>query len=262
MWEGSGRLPEPHEPPPPPGERRDHLAASSGIVGAAAPQATGCALAAQHLRPERLSVAYFGDGAMNQCKVLESLNLAATWSLPVVFVCKDNGWAITTPRDMVTAGSLSERARAFGMPSHSLDGANVEDVWESMRRAAQRARKGDGPSFIHATCTHLEGHFLGDPLLRLEQHPLREGRSMAGPLLRAALSLRGGTIRQRADSAVGTTSVLQAHATDHRAAARDPVAILHRRLTAEDDQRMQDLEASVTVEMDAVFEALGDGRTP
>lgn len=75
----------------------EHLCASSGIVGASGPLASGFALACQHLRPCKLAVAFFGEGAMNQGMLLESLNLAAAWKLPVIFVCKDNRLAITTP---------------------------------------------------------------------------------------------------------------------------------------------------------------------
>ena len=75
---------------------KEHLAASSGIVGAVGPAALGFALAAQTLRPGSIAVAFFGEGAMNQGMLMESINLAALWNLPVLFVCKDDGWAITT----------------------------------------------------------------------------------------------------------------------------------------------------------------------
>ncbi len=90
---------------------KEHLAASSGIVGAAGPAAAGFGLAANHLRPGSVSVAFFGDGAMNQGMLMESMNLAAAWKLPVLFVCKDDGWAITTKSGEMTGGDLNERAR-------------------------------------------------------------------------------------------------------------------------------------------------------
>jgi pyruvate dehydrogenase E1 component alpha subunit len=94
---------------------REHLAASSGIVGAEGPAAAGFALAAQYLRPGSVAVSFFGEGAMNQGMLMESLNLAAVWNLPVVFVCKDDGWSITTPSEKMTGGDLDERARGLGV---------------------------------------------------------------------------------------------------------------------------------------------------
>lgn len=89
----------------------DLLAASDGIVGSSGPLATGFALAAKRLRPGSVAVAFFGEGAANQGMLLESLNLAVAWNLPVLFVCKDNGWSITTPTRRVTGGDLVARCQ-------------------------------------------------------------------------------------------------------------------------------------------------------
>jgi len=94
---------------------KEHLAATSGIVGASLPTAAGFALANCRLRPGAIAVAFTGAGAMNQGMALETLNLAVAWRLPLVIVCIDNGWAITTTSDSVTGGSLVERAQGFGM---------------------------------------------------------------------------------------------------------------------------------------------------
>lgn len=138
----------------------EHLAASSGIVGSSGPLAAGFALAAQCLRPENLAVAFFGEGAMNQGMLVETLNLAVTWKLPVLFVCKDNQWAITTLSHSVTAGNLIDRAEAFGMPAMEIDGTDVEAVWNAAGQGVDRARNGNGPTFLLAHCPRLEGHFL------------------------------------------------------------------------------------------------------
>ncbi len=113
---------------------KEHLAASSGIVGAAGPVAAGFALAANHLRPGSISVAFFGEGAMNQGMLMESMNLASAWKLPVLFVCKDDGWAITTKSEEMTGGDLNERARGLGVPPVEADGLDVAAVWEAARR--------------------------------------------------------------------------------------------------------------------------------
>ncbi len=103
-----------------------HLAASSGIVGSSGPLAAGFALAAQYLHPGNISVCFFGDGASNQGMLLESFNLASAWQLPVIFVCKDNTWAITTQSPKVTGGNIIDRPRAFGINSVEVDGSDVE----------------------------------------------------------------------------------------------------------------------------------------
>lgn len=107
------------------------LAASSGIVGATGPMGAGFALSAQNLRPHNIAVAFFGEGAVNQGMVMESLNLAVAWNLPVLFVCKDNELSITTYSPSVTGGNILERVRSFGMETYEADGTTgtVPDRW-------------------------------------------------------------------------------------------------------------------------------------
>ncbi len=96
---------------------REHLAASSGIVGAEGPLAAGFALSAQYANPGAIAVAFFGEATMNQGMLMESLNLASAWNLPVLFVCKDDGWGITTQSEKVTGGNPNDRARGLGVPA-------------------------------------------------------------------------------------------------------------------------------------------------
>jgi len=205
----------------------EHLAASSGIVGCSGPLACGFALAHQHLRPDRVAVAFFGEGAMNQGMLLEALNLAGCWQLPVVFVCKDNGMAITTPSRRVTSGNLPDRVRGFGIPASEVDGADVEAVWQAAGEAVLRARRGGGPGYLHASCVRPEGHFLGDPLQRLVRHPIDELRVRIGPLSRAVTSAEGAGIGGRVASLAGITGML-GRAAGMR--GRDPVSRLRTRL--------------------------------
>jgi acetoin:2,6-dichlorophenolindophenol oxidoreductase subunit alpha len=233
-----------------------HLAASSGIVGAAGPAAVGFALAAQHLRPGAVAVAFFGEGAMNEGMVLESLNLAAAWRLPAVFVCKDDGWAITTRSEAVTAGDLCARARAFGMPGTEVDGRDAAAVWEAAGSAVGRARSGGGPSFLHARCVHLEGHFLGFPLIRTVREPLREVPRMTGSLARSFLGSGGSPVGDRiAGLKVVLGAVLATLRDSRRDAANDPVARARSSLLAEPG-RLHELEARVERE---VREAVASG---
>ena len=176
---------------------REYLAASSGIVGSEGPAAAGFALAAQYLRPQAIAVAFFGDGAMNQGMLMESMNLAAVWKLPVLFVCKDDGWGITTQSDVSTAGNLDDRARGLGVPAFSVDGVDVAQVWEIAYSAIDRIRSGEGPVFLHARCVHLEGHFLGLQTIRIVREPLKEMPKIAAGMTKSILKLHGATVSER-----------------------------------------------------------------
>ncbi|NIP82611.1 MAG: thiamine pyrophosphate-dependent dehydrogenase E1 component subunit alpha, partial [Gemmatimonadetes bacterium] len=140
---------------------REELAASSGIVGSSAPLGCGFALAAARLRPGSVAVATLGEGAMNQGMVMEALNLAAVWTLPLVVVCKDNGWAITTESRAVTAGELPARAEALGVPARTVDGGDPGEVSLEVGALIGSARKGQGPGFVLARCPRLDGHMAG-----------------------------------------------------------------------------------------------------
>jgi TPP-dependent pyruvate/acetoin dehydrogenase alpha subunit len=233
----------------------DHLAASSGIVGAAGPAAVGFALAARRLRPGTLAVAFFGEGAMNQGMLLEALNLAVAWNLPAIFVCKDSEWAITTQSQAMTGGTLGERARSLGMPAVEVDGTDVEAVWKAAREAVQRARRGDGPTFLHACCVHLEGHFLDDALVAATRRPVREMLPIAWPMARSFLRMKGAPLRERIASLRTVLATLAGAARDLSAVQeRDPLESARRRLASE-PERLQGLEAEVVYEIQQAVEA-------
>jgi len=228
-----------------------HLAASSGIVGSSGPAACGFALAHQHLRPDRVAVAFFGEGAMNQGMLMESINLAGCWRLPVVFVCKDNGMAITTPSQKVTSGNLPDRVRGFGLPAQEVDGADAEAVWRVAGEAVLRARRGGGPGYIHASCVRPEGHFLGDVLRRIVRRPVDELKAKVGPLTRAVTSAKGAGIGARAASLAGITGML-ARAAGMR--GRDPVSRLRAHLDV-DSVQIAALENEVENAVQAAVES-------
>ena len=232
---------------------KEHLAASSGIVGAGGPTAAGFALAAQYLRPGAVAVAFFGEGAMNQGMLVESMNLASVWNLPVLFVCKDDGWAITTPSPKVTGGNLNERARGLGIPAVEADGLDVSAMWEAARGAIERARSGQGPTFLHARCVHLEGHFLGFQLIRIVRDPLREMPEIAVPLTRSFLRLGGATLGERM---AGLKTVIAAVLSTVRDPRRDPKKDPLPRLRAtlqSDPARLQELEDQIEKEINNVL---------
>jgi pyruvate dehydrogenase E1 component alpha subunit len=214
---------------------RPHLAASSGIVGASAPLGAGFALAAQQRRRGAVAAAFFGEGALNQGMVMESLNLAAVWSLPLVMVCKDNDWAITTRSSSVTAGTPAARARSFGIPTTEVDGLDVQATWRAARVAVERGRRGRGPSFLHCRCPRLDGHYLGDQLVRTAKSPLGEGKDLLGKVVGAAISGSGGGLGARASGVFGMVKALARARWETRDGKEDPLSACRRALEREHD---------------------------
>ena len=234
---------------------REHLAASSGIVGAEGPAAVGFALSAQYLRPGAIAVAFFGEGAMNQGMLMESLNLASAWNLPLLFVCKDDDWAITTQSGKVTGGDLNERARGLGIPAVDVDGLDVSAMWEASHSAIERARSGQGPGFLHARCVHLEGHYLGYQLMRIARDPLKEIPGIAVSLTRSFLRPGGAALRERIEGLkIVNEAVLSTMRDRRRDPANDPVRRLRTTLQS-DPVRLQELEDQVEKEISHALES-------
>ena len=140
---------------------------ANGIVGAGAPIAVGAAWAAKQAGLDRVVATFFGDGALNQGVLLESLNLAAIWQLPVIFVCEDNGYATTLPAAFAVAGSAAGRAAAFGIPAAEVDGMDTEAVLGAATDAVARGRSGGGPSFLVCRTYRFEGHHTMERRMRL-----------------------------------------------------------------------------------------------
>jgi acetoin:2,6-dichlorophenolindophenol oxidoreductase subunit alpha len=138
----------------------------SGIVGSSIPIATGAALSSKVLDNGRVALAFFGDGAANQGCLYEAMNLAGAWDLPVVFLCENNQYALSTPAHTVTSGVIAERAAGFGMPGVRVEsGQDVLDVYDATNEAVERARRGEGPSLVEVVTyrynEHSEGLRLG-----------------------------------------------------------------------------------------------------
>jgi pyruvate dehydrogenase E1 component alpha subunit len=135
----------------------------SGIIAEGYPVSCGQAMAFQREGSGRVSVAAAGDGAANQGAFHESLNLAALWNLPVVFVIEDNDWAISVPRSASTSvASNADRAAAYGIPGVRVEGNDVDAISEVAGEAVERARAGQGPSLLEIHTVRLWGHFEGD----------------------------------------------------------------------------------------------------
>jgi pyruvate dehydrogenase E1 component alpha subunit len=136
------------------------------IVAGHLPLACGLALANQRLANGRIVLCIFGDGAVNEGEFHESLNLAAVWKLPVLFLCENNCYGMGT--DIGRASAVSEvykRAAAYDMPAEQTDGMNVLKVYEATQRAARRVRAGEGPAFLEAITYRFRGHSMADPEL-------------------------------------------------------------------------------------------------
>ena len=240
---------------------KEHLAASSGIVGSSGPAAVGFALAARHLRPGKIALAFLGEGAMNQGMLLEAMNLAVVWNLSVVFICKDSKWAITTVSAEVTGGKLAERAQSFGMPVTEIDGTDVEAVWNAAHEALQRGRAGEGPTFLYMTCDHLEGHFLGDPLLRIARHPAKEMKKVAGPLLKSVTRVKGASVIQRTRGLGTVTSLIGRTTKEQVFGQKDPLKIVQKKLDTE-KERLRNTENKIRDQIrSAVVRALNSQET-
>jgi acetoin:2,6-dichlorophenolindophenol oxidoreductase subunit alpha len=141
----------------------EHKFACSGIEGASMPPATGAALAMKKQGRDSVAVAFFGEGAANQGTFHEALNLAGLWDLPVVFVCEDNHWAISVPKEKSTAiASNADRAASYGMPGVSVDHNDALEVFSAAGEAVARARGGGGPTLIEVKTDRYLGHFQGD----------------------------------------------------------------------------------------------------
>ncbi len=135
----------------------------SGIVAEGMPTAVGHALAFKKQGRDEVAVSFFGEGAANQGAFHESLNLAALWNLGVVFVCEDNAWAISVPKEKATAiANNSDRAAAYGIPGVLIPDNDPVAVYEAAGEAVARARAGRGPTLIEVKTDRLLGHFEGD----------------------------------------------------------------------------------------------------
>ncbi len=140
-----------------------HMGANA-IVGANIPISLGGGFAMKYLKTGQASVAFFGDGALNQGVLYESLNMAALWKLPVLFVVVNNQYGMGTRVDRASASlSFVERAATFGVEGEKADGMDAEAVWQASARLLDRARQGGGPGFLLADCYRFYGHGRKDP---------------------------------------------------------------------------------------------------
>ncbi|MFY9174700.1 MAG: thiamine pyrophosphate-dependent dehydrogenase E1 component subunit alpha [Peptococcia bacterium] len=165
------------------GKGGNHIAAPelgiygvSGTLGSQMPFAVGAALTAVHNNKKQVAVCSFGDGTSNREIMATSLNMAATWNLPVVFVVENNGWGITTSIKNTTAvPNIADRAAGYGLPGITIDGTDILAVNETVNKAVERARNGEGPTLVECKCYRWHSHAEGLPAFAAEEDA-QEGR--------------------------------------------------------------------------------------
>jgi TPP-dependent pyruvate/acetoin dehydrogenase alpha subunit len=156
---------------------------ANGIVGGGIPLACGAALTAKVLRTGGVAVSFFGDGATNEGSFHESLNLAAIYRLPAVFVVENNGYGEATPVEYhVAVKDLAVRAEAYGIPGVIANGMDFFDVYAQAADAVARARRGDGPTLLECKTYRYFGHYVGDPLTYRAKDEVEQVRATRDPL--------------------------------------------------------------------------------
>lgn len=185
------------------------------IVGGGIPLATGYALSFKYLKKPNIAACFFGDGAVNEGIFHETLNMAAIWDLPVLFLCENNKYGASTAIDLVMkVKSVSLRASAYAIPGETVDGNDVFAVYRATLEAATRARSGEGPTLLELETYRFAGHSRSDPghyrpkeevaewkkrdpITRFETHALEEGL-----LTESAISDYRASVERELDEAV------------------------------------------------------------
>jgi acetoin:2,6-dichlorophenolindophenol oxidoreductase subunit alpha len=135
---------------------------ANAIVGGSAGIATGAAMSIKMRGSDQVAVCFFGDGALGQGLVYETMNMASLWKLPVLYVCENNQYNEYTHYRETTAGDVTGRAKAFGIHVESLDGQDVRPLHAAAQKLIERARRGDGPAFLECLTYRFHGHHVGD----------------------------------------------------------------------------------------------------
>lgn len=135
-----------------------------GIVGGQIPLGAGIAFADKYRGEKHVTLTYMGDGAVRQGAFHEALNMAMTWKLPVIFIIENNNYAMGTSVERTSnVSDLYKLGHAYEMPSEAVNGMSVEEVYDAVKRAADRARKGDGPTLLEMKTYRYKGHSMSDP---------------------------------------------------------------------------------------------------
>jgi 2-oxoisovalerate dehydrogenase E1 component alpha subunit len=206
--------------------RRHRFAPIASAVGSHLLHAVGWAMGTRMDDRDDVAIAYFGDGATSEGDASEAFNFAGVYRAPVIFFCQNNGWAISVPVERQTAGEIWRRADGFGIAGVRVDGNDALAVYTAVAEAAERARKGEGPTLIEAMTYRLGAHSTADDDRRYRTREEVEGRRADDPLVR----LRTGLEAAGVEATFFDTADAEARAAIGRlrtalAAAADPPAV-------------------------------------
>lgn len=181
---------------------------ANGIVGGGFAIATGAAYSAKLRKDNRIAVTFFGDGSTSEGVFMESLNISSLWKLPVIYVCENNKFSEFTVSSTVVSGEIADRARAFKIPTHVVDGNDIVAVTQAAADAVARARRGEGPTFIEAHTYRIQGHLeaeefmLGGGRYR-DKEQIQEWQAVdRDPIERAKTLLQDGGVSAAALNAI------------------------------------------------------------
>lgn len=204
----------------------------NAIVGASVPHVAGGILSRTLDGEDHVGVSFFGDGAANEGVVHETMNMAAVWNLPVIFLCENNQYAVSTPQEYAVAGEqISDRARGYGFPGKTINGQNVLTVYEEVREAVEAARSDSEPHLVECKTLRYSGHFSGEKKLGwLEDRPYRPDGEVE-------------SWKER----------------------RDPISTFREALVAEgvaSEERLDDIDADIAAEIDQAAEFAIESEYP
>lgn len=209
---------------------------ANGIVAGGIPIATGAALAQRMQGTDTVVISFFGDGAVNEGAFHEGVNLAAIWDLPVVFVCENNlyGMSMSSAKSTRLA-HISERAAAYGIPGITVDGNDIQAVYDAVGAAVDRARRGEGPTLVESETYRWRGHSKSDKNLYRTREEIEEWKTR-DPIARFEKTVTdAGTLDQAAVDSI-------------RSEAREAIRDAVRRASAAPPARAEDLLTSVYAE--------------
>ena len=197
---------------------------TTGIVGSSMPIANGLAWASKLSGKDRVTVAYFGDGASNIGAFHEALNLASLWKLPVLFVCQNNRFAEHTRYEVGTSvDRVAKRAVGYGMPGYTVDGNDPFEMYAAARQAVERARAGEGPTLLEAMTFRFHGHVFGDadPYMTKEEKAAAIARDPL-PAYRARLITEGTASEEALAALEAKISAEIEDAIEYALSSKDP----------------------------------------
>ncbi len=171
---------------------------ANGIVGGGFGIATGAALSAKLRSSDQVAVCFFGDGASNQGIMLETINMAAAWNLPAIYICENNQYGEHTPYQAVTGvKDIADRAKGLGLEGLIVDGSDVLEMYETMCNAVTKARRGDGPTLIEAKTYRFHGHHVGDAMTYRTREEAEWWRGNKDPIKLLSQYMKANKIAQQ-----------------------------------------------------------------